>query len=204
MKRLWVGVVAIVFSTPALGALASCGSVERSDVDASLDGPAANPDAGIDAPRQGVRYDVGYIDTLTVTPNITSVFGFLAVVNMGTAPLKLATAQVVTYLDDNANLAWSFEKDTPSTAMLEPGRAGGFLSLTAKTKVLANDVVTEAMDDQVLSFAMSFATPMVAGTVVRAQAVLSIEGVNVTLPFTITGANGTEATLTSAKRVQAR
>jgi alcohol dehydrogenase YqhD (iron-dependent ADH family) len=194
----------MVFSTSALGALSGCGSIERGDADASLDGPAAIPDAAIDAPKQGVKYDVGYIDTLTVTPNITSVFGFVAVVNMGTAPLALSTAQVVAFLDDNANLTWTFEKDTPSMALLSPGRAGGFLSLTAKSKVLANGVVTEAMDDQVLSFAMNFANPMVAGTVVHAQAVLSIEGVNVTLPFTITGATGTEPTLTSAKRVLAR
>lgn len=80
---------------------------------------------------------------------------------------------------------WSFAKEASSLALLSPGRAAGFLTVAARDKVLTSNIVTEIVDDDRLSFGMSFATPLTAGVTLQAQAVIEIEGVKVTLPFTI-------------------
>lgn len=179
----------------------SCGSVEKGDEEPTPDGPSSPRDAGVDAAPARIRFDVGYVDAMTLTPNINSVFGFVAVVNTGTKPLALDTAKVVTFLDDSAAVTWVFGKETGSTAMLAPGRAAGMLTLAAQTKVLANDVVTEQLDDQMLTFQMTFSPRPSAGTVIKAQAVISIEGVNATLPFTLTVENAADVVMTSGRRV---
>jgi len=193
--------VDVVLATCAAGSF-GCGSVQSTEVDAAVDAASSAVDSMPDAAPAALKYDVGYVDNLTVTPDITGVFGFVAVVNMGTSQLNLSTASVVTYIDDNASVNWSLAKDKGSTTMLNPGRAAGFLTLAAKAKVLANGVVTEPVDDEILSFTMNFGTPLPAGDVINAQAVIAIDNVSATLPFTINV--GTSVQFNSAKRVSAR
>jgi hypothetical protein len=199
MRGFYIGVVLAACGAGAFG----CGSVQSTEVDAAVDAAGDSAvDVMPDTASPPIRYDVGYVDNLTLTPDITGVFGFVAVVNMGTAQLNLSTASVVTFIDDNANVEWSFAKEKDSTAMLSLGRAAGFLTLAAKSKVLANGVVIEPFDDEILSFSMNFVTPLPSGASLNAQAVISIDNVNVTLPFTIN--IGTGVQFNSARRVSAR
>lgn len=195
MSGFRVGVVLAICAASSFG----CGSVQSTEVDAAV---VTAGDAAIDAANPPVKYDVGYVDNLTVTTDITGVYGFVAVVNTGSAQLNLSTVSVVTFIDDHPTIQWSFAKEKDSMAMLAPGRAAGFLTLAAKSKVLANGVVTEPVDDEVLSFSMNFVAPLPAGVSLNAQAVISIDNVNVTLPFMINVGTGVQ--FNSARRVSAR
>lgn len=209
MCRFRVGIVLVCL------AVAACGSVGNQEddagvrdaavvPDAALDAAAdaaidAVPDAALDAPA-GVRFAVGYVDDVTLTPDIHDVFGFVAIVNTGTLPLDLSTANVATFEDDSMLLDWTFAKTTGSTAMLNPNRAAGKLTPAAKAQVVASDVIVEPFDETVLEFTMTAHTTQPELTV-NAKAVLSIGGVNVTLPIVITIAAGRDASLNSARRV---
>ena len=183
--------------TCALGSI-GCGSVQNAAVDASPDSTGSPDSAG-----SGVSYDIGYVNDLTVAPNITKVAGLLLVVNRGAAPLKISSASVVIFDDDNTSIDWTFSKESDSMIMLKPGRAAGLLSPAAMAQVVTGGLVTEPIDDQLLNFAMSFPSPPAADTTLRAEAVIRIEAVDLTVPFTIhiVASGGVE--LNSAKRIAA-
>jgi hypothetical protein len=159
------------------------------DAIVAIDGmtPDAEPkDAGIDvAPASPTKYDIAYINDITINPNISSIFSFLIVVNEGTAPLKLETTSVVTYSDDNAGIDWQLTRSGATTAMLQPGHAAGMLNPDAVAKLVDSGLAPEPIDDNNLDFTMAFATPPTAGVTLRAQAVLRIETADIVLPFTI-------------------
>lgn len=160
--------------------------------------------APADAPPSGlIEYDVAYINNFTLTPDIATLGSFVAIVNMGDAPLDLSTVSIVMFTDDDVDVEWSFAQSATSTAMLSPGRAAGRLSVRA-ADLLADVSLTEPRDDQILNFAMNLSTPASAGSSFLAEAVISVEGVQVALPISIAiGPTGGDVTLNGGQRVNA-
>ena len=195
------GVVLAIGVAGAIG----CGSVRDVTLrDAPLADGSSDPiDAPIDAARPLIAYDVGYINDITVNPTNTGTFGFLAIVNTGTAPLDLLTATVVLFGDDSTLVDWSFAKRTDSSTKLLSGRAGGFLTVLAIPKVLAPGVVTEPVDDANLNFSMSFGGARTSGTTIQAQAVISIADLQATLPFKIIFDDTADTRPNTARRISA-
>ncbi len=183
--------------------LVACGDVKEAEQDAGVT-PDAAADAAIDAAPVAVRFDVGYVDSITVTPSITEVSSVIAVVNTSTAPLDLSTVKVIAFVDDNSNARMTFEKATGSTLKLAPGRAAGRLSPLAKSKVLVDGLVEEPLDDQMLNFSITFDTTPIVGQIVAAQAILGIGSATIVLPFVITTDNGVDIQLTHANRLSSR
>lgn len=182
----------------ATSGVAGCGSVRSPDpggpaIDASVevDAPGSLPvDAAgnppIDSPSAAtVKYDIGYINDITLTPNISSVRSILAIVNKGTAALKLSTVTVVTYGHDFPGIDWRFSNTGVTTTALSPGQAAGLLNADAATKLVGSGLVPETIVDNTLDFTMTFPTAPPAGVTLHAQAVLQIESANIVLPFTI-------------------
>jgi hypothetical protein len=172
--------------------------------DARQGGPRdAAPDAPRDAPRAGIGYDVGYVNSITVNPANTGTFGFLSIVNTGTMPLDLSSTQVVASTDDSSRLDWTLTKRADSSRQLATERAAGFLTLLASQKVRAPGVITEPADDTTLDFRMSFGGDRASGMVVHAQAVLLIGGLFATLDFEITFDDKADTQPNTARRVSA-
>jgi hypothetical protein len=195
----------VVLVAGALTAAAGCGNVVDSGADAAVDARGGGPvDGAPDAPSSVTRYAVGYVDNFTLTPDVLSISGFVAIVNTGTRPLNLSTASVTTFSDDNAAINWAFVKETGSSDMLDPGRAGGVLTQAAAAKVLTSNVVIEPIDDQLLNFTMGFATQLTAGVSLNAQAVISIDNVTATIPFRINVVSGPDVQFNSARRVSSQ
>jgi len=158
----------------------------------------------IDNPTPTItRFDVGYINDIVIVPlNTTSIHTMVLVVNKGTAPLHLETASVLTFSDDNTSFGWMFEKRTPSTAALDPDRAGGALSPNTRAVIVDMGYVTERIDDINLDFQMDFTGNPPSGAVDNAQAVIRIDGVDAVLKFRITTvASGNSPVYNSGKRV---
>jgi hypothetical protein len=165
--------------------------------------PDAMPDASVDAPVDAPRrkYEVGYINELTLAPNNRVLLGFVIVVNMDSTPLRAIDASVVSFADNSPVVEWEFLKDQDAVMPIAPGRAAGLLSPAATDKIVTSGLVTEQNDDMFLDFAMSFVTPPPVGITFNAQAVLRIDGENVTLPFTIHTMDTPTITFQSARRV---
>lgn len=169
-------------------------------------------DVAIDAPidmAPGItKFDVGYINDITFVPvDTTGIPHFLLVVNKGTVPLDLATATVVTYNDGSDGIDSEFHVLTSSTFKLDPERAAGNLGVTARNKLVTDQVVTERIDDNILDFELKFVGTPASGVVANAQAVLSIGGVDAVLPFKITtipSGSGPPFQFNSAKRVHSQ
>lgn len=142
-------------------------------------------DAAVDSSMSQVKYDVAYANEITFPYNYTGLSGFLLVVNRAQAPLSLVNAAVASVSDDNPDVTWTLELDTPSTIALPLGHAAGFLSQEARLKIVGSSLVTEPIDDDVLDFRMSFASFPPIGIDVHAQARLRIGGVDLVLPFTV-------------------
>ena len=186
---------------------ASIGALPDAALDAGLDAPVDAPiDASIDAPIDApplIAYDIGYVNDITVNPMNTGTFGFMAIVNTGTAPLDLSTTTVVLFGDDSSLVDWTLVKRADSAARLLTGRAGGFLTVAAIPKVLAPGVVTEPVDDTSLNFGMTFGGQRPTGTVIQAQAVISIANLQATLPFKITFDDTADTRPNTARRISA-
>jgi hypothetical protein len=187
-----------------MGAI-GCGSVEDQPIDAS---PGPGIDAAVDAlpdsAAGGVKYDVGYVNEITVQVSDSgAISGFTLVVNKGTAPLDLSTALVVAVSDDNPAFTWSFEKVGNSIAMLSPERSAGLLNQLATTQIVTNGLVPEPIEDQILNFGM-FVTPApTAGLNLQTQAVLQIGTANIVLPFTVHYISGSTA-VNSTRRISSQ
>lgn len=122
-----------------------------------------------------VKYDVGYVNEITLSPSTDSISAFTLVVNKGAAPLKLATASVVTFSDDNPSFTWAFVKVGNSTAVLNSDRSAGLLSPLATTQIVTNGLVPERIDDQLLNFEMNISPAPTAGLNLHTQAVVRID-----------------------------
>jgi hypothetical protein len=160
-------------------------------------------DAAIDADLS-VKYDVGYINDITVTVNNSDLQGFAVVVNKGLTPLSIQTLSVESYLDDNPGIDWGFSiSQAAQVTSLPPGHAAGGLSIAAKSKLVTPGVVPEPIDDSFLLFDMTF--PLNPPTVTfNASAVLKIDGKKVTLPFVIHIVGSGNITLNDGKRVSSQ
>jgi hypothetical protein len=185
------------------GFLVACGAVKEAEQDAGVT-PDATADAAIDAATVVSRFDVGYVDSITVTPSITQVSSVIAVVNTSTGPLDLSTAKVIAFVDDSSNARMTFELAAGSTLKLAPGRAAGRLSPLAKSKVLVDGLIEEPLDDQMLNFSITFDTTPIVGQIVSAQAILGIGNATIVLPFVFTTDNGVDIQLTHANRLSSR
>lgn len=183
--------------------LVACGSVKEAEQDAGVT-PDARPDAAVDAAPVATRFDVGYVDSITVTPSTTEVSSVIAVVNTSTGPLDLSTAKVIAFVDDNSNARMTFAKDTGSTLKLAPGRAAGRLSPLAKSKVLVDGLVEEPLDDQTLNFSITFDTTPIVGQIIAAQAIIGIGTATAVLPFVLTTDDGIDIQLTHANRLSSQ
>jgi hypothetical protein len=174
-------------------------------VDAVVDGAAVDSSVPI------ARYDIAYINDITIDPGVSGMFAFLLVVNTGTAPLNLSTALVVSFSDDANNVDWTFTKPGDSTLILKPGHAAGCLSPTAMEDLVTGGIVTEPIDGDCpdifqglgLNFAMNFSTNPLPLVTFHAQAMLRIDGVDIVLPFTVHVDDSNNATLVfnSTKRI---
>lgn len=187
-----------------MGAI-GCGSVEDQPIDAS---PGPGIDAAVDAPPDsvagGVKYDVGYVNEITLSTATDSISGFTLVVNKGTAPLDLSTASVVTFSDDNPTFTWSFVKAGNSVATLSPERSAGLLSPLATTQIVTNGLVPEPIEDQTLNFEM-FVTPApTSGLNLHTQAVLQIDTANIVLTFTVHYISGSMTLINSTQRISSQ
>jgi hypothetical protein len=165
--------------------------------DASVDAPV---DAPIDAPPRH-KYDVGYINEITLAPNNRVLLGFILVANIDSMPLQATDATVVSFADSSPVVEWEFIKDQDAVMPIAPSRSAGLLSPAATEKIVTSGLVTEPNDDMFMSFAMSFVQTPPAGITFDAQAVLRIAGENVTLQFKIHTMNTTMITFHSARRV---
>jgi hypothetical protein len=167
--------------------VAGCGNVKTLAPDAAMpSGDDAGSDAALDAMPVGVaKYDIAYIDDITMGSNITSIFSFILVVNKGTVPLKLETTSVVTYSDDSASIDWQLTKNGATSTLLKPDHAAGSLAPDASAKLVDSGLVPEPIDDNMLNFTMAFPNMPPSGVTLKAQAVLRIETADVVLPFTI-------------------
>jgi hypothetical protein len=183
---------------PLVLALAACGD--------------GSPAQLTDPPSPAVRFDIAYVSELTLDPNATelhSILGFMVVVNTGTAPLDLSSAQVVSVSDDSDLVDWSITRFAASTAIVPPGHAAGCLSPVAVDRILASGVVTEPGGgcsdyDQGLDFEMHFSNMAPPGTTYHGLATIQVGGAQLALPFTIhtAVANGSAgAVLDSVTRV---
>lgn len=181
--------------------LIGCGSVSNPVHDAGPDS-ASSPDASapVDTGASATSYDVAYISKVTLTPNISAVKQFVALVNRGTEPLPLSSVMVKNVSDDNSGVDWAFTLKVGSTVMLKPGRAAGHLSPLAQDVLVSSGTVPEPFDDQLLDFEMRFPSPPPAGLVLRGQAVLDINGADATLVYTIQVAETGDIVFENAKR----
>jgi hypothetical protein len=180
-----------------------CGSVKANAPDAQTQTPpdAMLIDAATDSEMAGtVKYDVGYVNDITLTPNIYTVHSFTLVANRGTAPLKLSTTSIVTTSSDVSGVDWQFTKSGSSTVSLTPGRSAGALNSDAMAKLVTSGLVPEPSEDTALDFTMTFGTAPASGLTLHAQAVLRVDTANIVLPFTITVVAGGTPSLNSATR----
>ncbi|HMG56530.1 MAG TPA: hypothetical protein VK601_23685 [Kofleriaceae bacterium] len=202
MTTWYVGVL-VVGAAGVMG----CGSVKAMEPsvpppDAASDGPA---DASTDsAPVAVIKYDVAYINDLTLTTSISNVHGILLVVNKGTAPLKLSTAAVVTYSNDFPGITWEFSKNGATTTMLVPGHAAGAIGPDVTAKLVDSGLVPEPIDDNTLDFTMTFPMEPPSGLTLHAQAVLQIESANIVLPFTLEIVGSGSPSLNATSRVTSK
>ena len=172
--------------------------------DASSDAPPSPIDAPIDGPPPVIGYDVAYVDEITFSATTMAINNFVAIVARGSQPLRLSTVAVVSVSDDRNDIEWTFERKTMSTVTLNPSRAAGALSNLARESLVNSGIVTEPFDDQILSFGMAFPTQPPLGTTLKAQAVIQIEALSVTLPFTIRISDGASNVFNHARRIPAQ
>jgi hypothetical protein len=206
MKSRFLDVVLIAAVGWAVGASIGCGSVQGTQPDAGQPPADGSTDTAppSDTPISTARYDVGYVDSVTLTSDVTALQGFIAIVNTGTEPLKLSTASVVTFSDDSLSIEWALTRKDQTTATINPNRASGFLTPLAQDKIVATGVVSEPFDEKILNFGMTFQALNV-GDVLHAEAVLGIDNTKVTLPFTVTVAAGqADIRFNNARRISAR
>jgi hypothetical protein len=183
--------------------LVACGDVKEAEHDAGAI-PDAAADAAIDAAPVTARFDVGYVDSITITPSTTEVSSVIAVVNTSNGPLDLSTARVIAFVDDNSNARMTFDKAAGSTLKLAPGRAAGRLSPLAKSKVLVDGLIEEPLDDQMLNFSITFETTPIVGQIVSAQAIIGVGTATIVLPFVLTTDDGVDIQLTHANRLPSK
>jgi hypothetical protein len=185
---------------------AACGKVASTTNDAALDAMVDAPmidamvDAMIDAPPPH-KFEIGYINELTLAPNNRVLLGFLLLVNVSTVPLNAADLTIVSFGDNSPAVEWEFFKDQDASMRVAPGRAAGLISPVARDKIVTPGIVTEQNDDTFFSLGMSFVTPPPADVTFNAQVVLRIDGETITLPFTIHTLNTNMVTFHSAARV---
>lgn len=174
--------------------------------DASDAGPVqqdAPPDAM--APAQDgmappvASYDIGYINDITIGPNVRTLSQLLLVVNRSTDPVALSMVSVTNFDDDSASFDWTFAESTMSTLQLARGRAAGRLSADAAAQV--RTVVTEPIDDDLLNFGMQFPAGLPAGLELHAEAVIQVQAVNITVPFVIHVSDTGDVVFNSARRI---
>jgi cysteine-rich repeat protein len=132
-----------------------------------------------------VRYDVAYIDQMTISAGSFSIGFFVAVVNTGLAPLSLASVTIDAVNDDSAATVWSFAPiGTPPAISLQPGKAGGAVGGGAET-LINGILVTEPYQDMTLNFVMNGSMIPQVVFDLHATATLHIDGVALPLPFVI-------------------
>lgn len=169
--------------------LLACGSVNSVPEDAPpADAPAVDsppPDTATPDSMSVLRYDVAYVNAVSITPSISSMVSFLQIVNRGTEPLDTAQAEVVMYIDDNPGVDWKFTQIEPATRLLSPGKAAGALSPLAQEKLADAGFASAEVEDPYLNFAFSFPSPPPAGLTLHAEAVIRIAGQVAVLPFLI-------------------
>ncbi len=153
------------------------------EADAGVDAPA---DAPVDA-APAADYDIAYVNEFTFSNNISSIGGFVVVVNRGAAPLALAMTDVPMFTDDNATVTWTFAKAGASTTMLPPGQSVGELSPLATTRIIDSGLVSEPrVSSASFNFSMQFSNvPPTTTFNLNGQATIAIENKRITLPFTI-------------------
>lgn len=181
--------------------LIGCGSVNNPIHDAGVDSVLSidakpSADTGVSA----ISYDVAYISKVTLTPNITAVKQFIALVNRGTEPLPLSSIMVKNVSDDNSSVEWEFTLKVGSTVMLKTGRAAGRLSPLAQDVLVSSGTVSEPFDDQLLDFEMRFPSPPPVGLVLRGQVVIDISGADATLVYSIQVADSGDVVFENVKR----
>lgn len=173
------------------------------DVDAAID---ATADAMVDAPSAPVAdYDIGYVNELTFSNNISSIGSFIVVVNRGTAALDLAMTDVPQFSDDNATVVWTFAKAGASATVLPPGQSAGELSPLATTKIIDSGLVSEPrVMSSGFNFSMQFSSvPATTTFNLNGQATISVQGKRITLPFTIHFVPGAGTAFNNASRIHA-
>lgn len=197
--RAWRVAVHTIHALAALLVLCACEDGGRAGD--QPDAPVAAPDAAVaapDAPPAAIRYDIAYVDEMTLdpTPNAVGFKAFAVVVNTGDVPIDLSTLAIAGTSDDSAAIAWTVTTRSDAGDAIAPGRSSGCLSPLAVEAILTSGLVTEpgagcADFDEGLQFEMAFST-LAPATSLRAEAVVTIDGVAVRLPFTFHINPGTE------------
>lgn len=114
------------------------------------------------------------------------VSGYLLVVNTGIGPLQLDTLHVDAVTDDHPQATVQIDTKPFTARKLEPGEAGGQLSLLSKSLLVDSGLVAEPLVDTSSDYLSIGLVDAPEGTYdVHATAKLSIAHQQVTLPFTI-------------------
>lgn len=183
-----------------LACAVGCGAVRAPDsVDADAPGGAGAPDGD-----PVTRYDVGYINEITLTPSISALFSFALVVNQGTRALDARSVEILAVKTDNPGIDWTFMLESAATQAIPPSTAAGALSNAAASRLVQSGLVTESVADPFLNFAMAFRNPPPAGLTLNAQATIRIDGKEATLPFLFHVIASGDATFDSARRVHSQ
>jgi hypothetical protein len=172
------------------------------EVDAALD---AAVDAAIDTPPpdSGVKFDIAYINELTLSPDTAGLKGILLVVNRG-VPVNVGTITVASVIDDFPGFDLIFAKDSSSSLKLQAGHAAGALAAPARVQIVDSGLVTEPIDDRTLSFTMAFPVRPPPRLELNVRVVLQLEDKRVTLPLLIHIVDGASVDLTTASRVSSQ
>lgn len=181
-----------------------CGKVDSAPADAPVIDASVGRDAAIDAaPAARHKFDVGYINELTLAPTNRVLFGFLLVANVSTDPLPITDLRVKSFADDSPIVEWELTLDQGSTMPIAVGHSAGLISPGASDQIIKPGLVPEPDDDTFLSLTMSFVHEPPPNVTFHAEAELEIAGETASMPFTIhVGDSGTSTVLLqSARRV---
>jgi hypothetical protein len=210
MYRFHGGVVFCAIVAAANVGGSGCGKVASAPdrdaavppIDATTD--ATRPGAGSDAPPVAAhKFEVGYIDELTLAPTNRVLFGFILIANVGNASLPITDLRVKSFADDSPAVEWELKLDQGSDMPIAAGHAAGLISPGASDKIVKTGLVSEPDDDTFLSLEMSFVTEPPANMMFHAEAEIQIAGEVARLPFTIHigDAGTTTVSLQRASRV---
>jgi hypothetical protein len=129
-------------------------------------------------------FDIAYVDTwrISIPEPVTS---FAVIINTSGAPLDLSTFHVSALSDDHPTGAAMVEADA-SLAIGMPGQAAGALTTQAELLLVTSGLVPEARTETQMSFMSLAMANFPSGTYdVEIEASVSLDGVELLLPFTV-------------------